>query len=94
MPEMSFRLLWPDASETVNYSPSSVIATYFVVGGEYELPVFLDTARRAMQAASDRVAEKYGFACARAGATLNAIEQQAVQFAAEPGAKIKILEIS
>jgi uncharacterized repeat protein (TIGR04042 family) len=92
MPEMSFRLRWPDASETLNYSPSSVILNHFRAGDTYELAVFLQRARAAMEAASARVQDKYGFPCARARATLAAIEQQAAAFVEEPAAAVTILE--
>jgi len=92
MPEMSFRLRWPDASETLNYSPSSVILNHFRAGETYDLAVFMERARAAMEAASARVQDKYGFPCARARATLAAIEQHSAAFAEQPAASVTILE--
>ena len=61
MPELTFRLRWPDATETLNYSPSTIIATYFEVGRAYGVAEFAALARRALQAASDRVKETHGY---------------------------------
>jgi uncharacterized repeat protein (TIGR04042 family) len=94
MPEMSFRIQWPDASEMVYYSPSLVIRDYVSVGEVLPLPEFLHRAREALKIASDRVAAKYGFPCARAHATLAAIEQQAARFTAHESAQIIIKEFS
>jgi uncharacterized repeat protein (TIGR04042 family) len=94
MPEMSFRIQWPDASEHVYYSPSLVIRDYVSVGEILSLPEFLRRAREALHIASDRVAAKYGFPCARARATLAAIEQQAARFTALENAQITIKEFS
>ena len=93
MPEMHFTLRWPDSSITQNYSPSSVITEFFTAGNSYELPIFLQLSRTALQKASDRVREKYGFGCARAGATLAAIERKAEIFSQTPNAAVTILEL-
>jgi uncharacterized repeat protein (TIGR04042 family) len=92
MPEMHFRLRWPDSAETSHYSPSLVIKDYFVPGEEIELTEFLQRARTALIIASDRVKAKYGFACSRAGASLSSIEQHAVPFLRQQNAHITILE--
>ncbi len=91
MPELTFRLRWPDQTETVTYSPSTIVATYFEVGRAYGVAAFAALARRALQAASDRVKETYGHPCARAAASLAIIEQQAARFASELGATVTIL---
>lgn len=94
MPEMYFRLRWPDSAETDHYSPSLVIKDYFAPGDEIELPDFLGRARTALTIASDRVKAKYGFACSRAGASLSSIEQYAAPFLGDGNARITILEFS
>jgi len=93
MPEMLFTIRWPDASITRNYSPSSVIGEFFAAGQSYALPMFLTLSRTALQKASDRVREKYGFSCARASATLAAIEHKAEIFSQTPNAAVTILEL-
>jgi uncharacterized repeat protein (TIGR04042 family) len=94
MPEMSFRIRWPDRAEIEYYSPSLVVRDLLTEGETLALPDFLQRARKAMQIASDRVAEKYGFPCARARATLAAIEQHAQKFTAHEDAQITVTEFS
>ncbi len=81
MPELTFRLRWPDETETVNYSPSTIIKSYFNVGHAYTVTEFAALARGALQAASDRVKQIHGYPCARAAASLAMIERQAAKFA-------------
>jgi len=92
MPELTFRLRWPDASETVNYSPSTIIKNYFNEGTSYEMTDFLERARRALHAASARVEQTYGHPCARAQHSLASIEQYATQFS-EPQT-VTVIEIN
>jgi uncharacterized repeat protein (TIGR04042 family) len=80
MPEMEFRLRWPDGSESSFYSPSLVVEDHLTVGEDYTLPDLVARARLAMTIASDRVQAKYGFPCSRAQGTLAAIERQAKAF--------------
>jgi uncharacterized repeat protein (TIGR04042 family) len=94
MPEMYFRLRWPDSAETSHYSPSLIIKDYFAPGEELELKVFLERARTALTIASDRVRAKYGFPCSQAGASLSSIEQRAAPFQRQRDARITILEFS
>jgi len=94
MPEMYFRLRWPDSAETYHYSPSLVIKDYFAPGEEIELEDFLGRARTALTTASDRVKAKYGFACSLAGASLLSIEQRAAAFQHRRDPRVTILEFS
>jgi uncharacterized repeat protein (TIGR04042 family) len=94
MPEMYFRLRWPDFAETNHYSPSLIIKEYFVLGQELEMLVFLESIRMALTIASDRVQARYGFACSRARDSLTEIERKAVQFLSQPDARISVLEFS
>jgi uncharacterized repeat protein (TIGR04042 family) len=93
MPEMSFRIVWPDTSEVDYYSPSLIVRDYFAPGEILALPVFLQRAREAMSIASDRVQQKYGFPCSRARATIASIERQAKKFAAQDDARIAVKEL-
>ena len=92
MPEMHYRLRWPDESELVCYSPSLVIRDHFAPGGSYPLDDFLSRIRTATQIASDRVAAKYGFACSRAADQLQQIEQQAERFHRWPDARVRMVD--
>jgi uncharacterized repeat protein (TIGR04042 family) len=90
MPEMRFRVSWPDGTSETCYSPSLVIKDYFVVGKSYSLDDFLTRSRAALKIASDRVQAKYGHPCSRALAQLARIESVSQTFAGTPGARIAI----
>lgn len=92
MPEMHYRLRWPDDSESTCYSPSLVIKDHFEPGSSYPIDDFLARARTATQIASDRVAAKYGFACSRAADQLGEIEAVAERFARWPQARVQMIE--
>ena len=88
MPEMHFRIRWPDGRRETCYSPSLVIKDYFMPGERYALGDFLDRSRAALRTASDRVQAKYGFPCARALGQLARIEAAGEAFTAQAGAKV------
>ena len=80
MPEMRFRIRWPDGTPETCYSPSLVIKDYLVPGETYALADFLVLSRTALGIASDRVKAKYGTPCRRALAQLACIEAAAGGF--------------
>lgn len=80
MPEMLFQIRWPDGATEQCYSPSLVIKDYLVPGQDYSLGDFMWRSRTALKIASDRVREKYGFACARAMGQLARLEAAASRF--------------
>ncbi|HWT35650.1 MAG TPA: MSMEG_0570 family nitrogen starvation response protein, partial [Paraburkholderia sp.] len=84
MPVMHFRIQWPDGTEANCYSPSTVVAEFFVAGQRYALGEFLERTREALHIGSERVREKYGFACSAAMDQLAQIEETALRFAANP----------
>jgi len=92
MPDMHYRLRWPDDSESTCYSPSLVIKDYLEPGARYPLPDFLGRIREASQIASERVKAKFGFLCSRAGDELAGIERQAARFATQAGASVQVVE--
>ena len=81
MPEMRFRIRWPDGRAETCYSPSLVVKDYFAPGESYLLGDFVERSRTALTTASERVEAKYGFACSRAAAQLSRIESAAALFA-------------
>lgn len=81
MPEVLFRVRWPDDSVHRCYSPSTVIEEYFRVGGSSALTEFVALSRKALTEASERVRAGHGFGCARAEAQLAGIELKAAGFA-------------
>ncbi|TDN69410.1 MSMEG_0570 family nitrogen starvation response protein [Paraburkholderia sp. BL10I2N1] len=94
MPVMHFRIRWPDGNEANCYSPSQVISDFFVPGTEYPLNDFVDRSRQALGIASERVRQKYGYACSAAMDQLEQIERDAARFDDRPDATVKVIEFS
>jgi uncharacterized repeat protein (TIGR04042 family) len=90
MPEMHFRVRWPDGSAQVCYSPSLVVKAFFIPGESYDLADFVQRSRIALRIASERVREKYGHACVHAAAQLAEIERIAAQFDDQPDACVEV----
>jgi uncharacterized repeat protein (TIGR04042 family) len=90
MPEMRFRVRWPDGTAETCYSPSLVIKDYFSVGADYPLADFLDRSRTALAIASDRVKARYGMPCRRALEQLARIETAADAFTGIPDARVAV----
>jgi uncharacterized repeat protein (TIGR04042 family) len=90
MPEMRFRIRWPDGTPETCYSPSLVIKDYFAAGTDYPLADFLARSRTALAIASDRVKAKYGMSCSRAIAQLARIEAAAGAFGHLPDARVAV----
>ena len=72
MPEMHFSVRLPNGATIVCYSPSYIIEEYLSVGQQYPVPEFVARTREALNIASERVRERYGFACS------SALDQQAM----------------
>jgi uncharacterized repeat protein (TIGR04042 family) len=90
MPEMRFDIAWPDGLRESCYSPSLVIKDYLAENQVYDLADFLQRSRTALNIASERVREKYGFPCSRALGQLAKIETAAARFL-EPGGNVSVL---
>lgn len=80
MPEINFQIQWPDGTKQNCYSPSLVVKQYFKPGETYELAEFVQKSRTALNVASDRVKEAYGFPCSRALEQLKQIEYKASEY--------------
>jgi uncharacterized repeat protein (TIGR04042 family) len=94
MPEMHFKITWPDGVEETCYSPSLVIKDYFEPGQSYGLADFLERSRTALSIASDRVRAKYGMPCSLALRQLARIERAALRFPDTPDAPVRILSFA
>lgn len=88
MPEMHFRVRWPDGELQRCYSPSLVIKDFFTPGESYLVADFVDRSRTALGIASERVRQKYGIGCGHAQAQFAEIEDFAAQFDSQPGARV------
>jgi uncharacterized repeat protein (TIGR04042 family) len=92
MPEMHFRIEWPNGAIDECYSPSYVIEEYLSVDAEYPVADFVKLAGAALTIASERVQARYGFACSSALDQLAAIRGRAAELSAsEQQGKVKVL---
>lgn len=85
MPEMTFTVEWPDGSFQECYSPSLVMHDHLTNDESYPVQEFVRRVITALDEASDRVREKYGFACTSAAAQKEDIQNRARQFTPGPG---------
>ncbi|GJE81142.1 MSMEG_0570 family nitrogen starvation response protein [Methylorubrum thiocyanatum] len=88
MPEMRFHVRWPDGRREACYSPSLVVKDYLTPGASYAVDEFVEKTRTALHIASERVREKYGFACSSALDQLARIEAAAERQA--PGGRVTV----
>lgn len=88
MPEVRFKVRWPDETTSVCYSPSSTIKDFLEAGETYELDDFVSRCQVALQLASERVRKKYGYSCSSAMDQLAKIEHTAKGFKDIPNAKV------
>ncbi|MFD1383527.1 MSMEG_0570 family nitrogen starvation response protein [Rhodanobacter aciditrophus] len=80
MPVTTFNVRWPDGKQESCYSPSSVIKNYFQIEHEYTVPEFLSVCDQALNEASERVRQKYGYACSSAMDQLSTIQMQCKRY--------------
>ncbi len=90
MPEMWFKLRWPDGERETCYSPSTAIADYLKAGARYPLAEFLERSRAGLGAASERVRARYGMPCSRALGQLARIEEAAKRYTDTPEAVVTV----
>lgn len=91
MPEVIFKVRWPDQSTADYYSPSTAVHAHFAVGASYTLDEFLTRSRAAMLAASERVRAKYGYTCSSAMDTLGQIETRVGEFGSWADARVVVV---
>ena len=94
MPERRFHIRWPDGEEKHCYSPSSVIHEYLTENTTYPLLEFVALSEQALQAASERVRQKYGYACSSAMGQLSDIKKKAESFNDEQNLEVTVKKIS
>ena len=90
MPEMLFRIRWPDGEAETCYSPSLIVKDHLTLGATYAVDDFRRRCRAALLIASDRVNAKYGFACSRALGQLSRIEEACAKFADQRDAAVRV----
>ncbi|HFD2124531.1 MSMEG_0570 family nitrogen starvation response protein [Acinetobacter baumannii] len=94
MPSVNFTVKWPNGVHVQYYSPSTVIYDYLTEGKRYVAAQFLKQAENGLNAASERVRARYGFACSSAMDSLATIKRQAQIFAVQADEQIEITEMS
>lgn len=92
MPEIRFRIQWPDGTQETCYSPSLVVKDYFVPAQAYALDEFIRRATESLQIASDRVQAKYGMPCGLALGQLQKLQTTAQQYQDLAAAQVMFLE--
>ncbi len=92
MPEMHFTIEWPNGKRDNCYSPSYIIEEYLRAGEAYPVGEFLERAGTALEIASERVRQRYGFACTSALDQLRELEQAGASLtASEWTGTVKVL---
>jgi uncharacterized repeat protein (TIGR04042 family) len=74
MPAVHYTVELPDGTQRHCYSPSTVIYEHFKAGDSMSMSDFISRSRTALNAASDRVRQRFGFACSSAMDQLSEIE--------------------
>ena len=80
MPAVNFTVQWPDGKQERCYSPSTVVYEYLESGCSYPLDEFMQRSEAALTTASERVQQKFGYACSSAADQLNSIRQRFEEF--------------
>lgn len=90
MPQMRFRVRWPDGTVMSCYSPSLVIKDFFNVGHSYRVTDFVARSRESLTIAGERVNAKFGFYCTAAAEQLETIVARAAEFEQLPDARVTV----
>lgn len=93
MPVVRFDVLWPDSTVMKCQSPSTVIRSFLTEDQVYSLADFLKATEIGLSQASERVRQKYGFACSAAADQLDLIQAKASQFSGSPAAVVQVLKL-
>lgn len=82
MPAIHFNVTWPDGESVSYYSPSTSVKQYLSVK-RYQQDEFHGAAETALNAASERVREKFGYSCTAASAELHKITEKLSQLSGQ-----------
>lgn len=94
MPETYVRIKWPGGREETVYSPSSIVRSYFEPATELSLTEFEMRCMQALDHASQRVYETYGYVCGSAMAEKHRITEAIYEVrAAQSDQPVQILTI-
>ena len=90
MPEVHFTLRWPDGTAQRCVSPSRTIEQALTEGARYPCAELLRRARTALDAGSERVRAKYGFACSAAAQQYEDLDAAAQRHGAGGDAIVRV----
>ncbi|TDU71211.1 putative repeat protein (TIGR04042 family) [Prosthecobacter fusiformis] len=88
MPAVHYIVELPDGEKRQCYSPSTVIHEHFKSGDAMPMSEFIQRSRTALNAASDRVRQRFGFACSSAMDQLSEIESWGRSYPADQTVRI------
>ena len=91
MPALNFEIEWPNGEVMECYSPSTIVLQYFQAGDTLTVDELIAVSRTALNMASNRVEERFGFDCTAAREQRDKILRKAACF--ESGELVRILEI-
>ena len=98
MPETYLKVQLPDEKEETIYSPSTIIKEYFEKAAVMSLDEFQSSCSKALNHASKRVYERFGYECTSAMGELARVNSlvEKIKSNAVPGEelKVKILNVS
>jgi uncharacterized repeat protein (TIGR04042 family) len=94
MPSIHYTVRWPDARETVCYSPSLIVQELLPTDRALPLAEFMRRVREATGIANERVQAKFGFVCSRANDQLATLEALSHAFADHPDAQVRVTGFS
>lgn len=92
MPVTYINIVWPDNQKDRIYSPSSVIEEYFHSGELLSIEKFLIKSKEGLKEASERVRQKFGYACTSAQAESDRISEKCQEF--DNSKSVKIISIN
>lgn len=91
MPVTHVYIKWPDSTEDKVYSPSSIVKSYFAKEQEVTINEFNAICNTSLNEASERVIQKFGYACTSAMAEIQRIQNLCKKYDEEE--KVKIISI-
>ena len=86
MPEVELTIRWADGHVQRGVAPSRAIEQFVVEGGQYPRAELERRLTDGLAAASERVRERYGFACTAAAETSQAFARGALEHGGDPAA--------
>ena len=91
MPALNFKIEWPNGEIMECYSPSTVVRQYFTADDTLTIEALISISTAALDRASERVEERFGFVCTAAAEQKGKIIRAAAGF--ESNAVVRIIEI-